>query len=563
MVGRLDAGGSLGRATWRHRDERASVQRSVHDRRRAHAGRPASRGTCRPWGADVARRDVAAAGRGRRPGDVHELGVHHAAGGGVPSPLQHATTRPKREADHAANRPRGARPGQLDRRQGIDDPEARGARARGGQAGRPGDPVPGALLRPVLLPGPGRPVLQLHRADPRRPDDQADAGPRQADRHGRRRPDVRGGRSRRPASTTTPRPSSTPTGRTSASTARPTSRTSRASGRSSTSGPGTSATRCSRRPSARSACTSATTGTSRRARERSGSTAPRSCSSRRPRRAACRSTCGGSSSPATPSPTATTSGTINRVGIEKEFGDDDFYGQSYFVDPRGQFVGDVGDRARRGADRPRPRSRQDRRGPQHVAVLPRPAAGRIRRLDTPVGAIIPAGSAVRRRTAEPLQQWLAERRLAVRGASERIAVEVAKIMQFGFTLKPEHTHRAHARADAAGRGGRLRVRLAVRQPRPVAGSLSAADADGGRHGAAASRHLRHQPRHARAVGHGLGAGDPRRDQRRADGPRHRPGRLGPSGARQAADHPRPHRGGDQRHPDAGRRRSRSTTRARS
>jgi N-carbamoylputrescine amidase len=35
-------------------------------------------------------------------------------------------------------------------------------------------------------------------------------------------------------------------------------------------------------------------------------------------------------------------GTINRIGIEKEFGDDDFYGQSYFVDPRGQFVGDVG-----------------------------------------------------------------------------------------------------------------------------------------------------------------------------------------------------------------------------
>ena len=35
-------------------------------------------------------------------------------------------------------------------------------------------------------------------------------------------------------------------------------------------------------------------------------------------------------------------GTINRVGIEAELGDDDFYGQSYFVDPRGQFVGEVG-----------------------------------------------------------------------------------------------------------------------------------------------------------------------------------------------------------------------------
>ena len=35
-------------------------------------------------------------------------------------------------------------------------------------------------------------------------------------------------------------------------------------------------------------------------------------------------------------------GTINRVGIESDYGDDDFYGQSYFVNPRGQFVGDLG-----------------------------------------------------------------------------------------------------------------------------------------------------------------------------------------------------------------------------
>ncbi|MGI8695110.1 MAG: nitrilase-related carbon-nitrogen hydrolase [Mycobacteriales bacterium] len=33
-------------------------------------------------------------------------------------------------------------------------------------------------------------------------------------------------------------------------------------------------------------------------------------------------------------------GAINRVGVEP-LGDDDFYGQSYFVDPRGQFVGAV------------------------------------------------------------------------------------------------------------------------------------------------------------------------------------------------------------------------------
>jgi N-carbamoylputrescine amidase len=35
-------------------------------------------------------------------------------------------------------------------------------------------------------------------------------------------------------------------------------------------------------------------------------------------------------------------GAINRVGIESEFGDNDFYGSSYFVDPEGKFVGDVG-----------------------------------------------------------------------------------------------------------------------------------------------------------------------------------------------------------------------------
>nr|WP_167216729.1 nitrilase-related carbon-nitrogen hydrolase [Kribbella shirazensis] len=35
-------------------------------------------------------------------------------------------------------------------------------------------------------------------------------------------------------------------------------------------------------------------------------------------------------------------GAINRVGIESEYGDNDFYGTSYFVDPEGKFVGDVG-----------------------------------------------------------------------------------------------------------------------------------------------------------------------------------------------------------------------------
>jgi len=36
-------------------------------------------------------------------------------------------------------------------------------------------------------------------------------------------------------------------------------------------------------------------------------------------------------------------GTINRVGIEKELGGNDYYGQSYFCTPRGEYVGEVGD----------------------------------------------------------------------------------------------------------------------------------------------------------------------------------------------------------------------------
>jgi N-carbamoylputrescine amidase len=35
-------------------------------------------------------------------------------------------------------------------------------------------------------------------------------------------------------------------------------------------------------------------------------------------------------------------GTINRVGVEKEFGPNDYYGQSYFCNPRGEFIGELG-----------------------------------------------------------------------------------------------------------------------------------------------------------------------------------------------------------------------------
>jgi len=36
-------------------------------------------------------------------------------------------------------------------------------------------------------------------------------------------------------------------------------------------------------------------------------------------------------------------GTINRVGVERDLGPNDYYGQSYFCTPRGEFVGEVGD----------------------------------------------------------------------------------------------------------------------------------------------------------------------------------------------------------------------------
>ena len=68
---------------------------------------------------------------------------------------------------------------------------------------------------------------------------------------------------------------------------------------------------------------------------------------------------------------------INRVGVE-EYGDNDFYGTSYFVDPRGQFVGESASGQRRGAGRPRPGPRPDRRGAPAVGVLPRPPPRRLR-----------------------------------------------------------------------------------------------------------------------------------------------------------------------------------------
>ena len=70
-------------------------------------------------------------------------------------------------------------------------------------------------------------------------------------------------------------------------------------------------------------------------------------------------------------------------------GDDDFYGQSYFCDPRGQFVGAVGEPARRGAAHPRPGPGPDHRGAPDLAVLPRPPARRLRRPGPPLSTAAP------------------------------------------------------------------------------------------------------------------------------------------------------------------------------
>ena len=67
-------------------------------------------------------------------------------------------------------------------------------------------------------------------------------------------------------------------------------------------------------------------------------------------------------------------GTINRVGVEP-LGTNEFYGQSYFVDPRGQLRRRGGFRRRRGGRRARPRPRPDRRRPTHLGLLPGPTAG--------------------------------------------------------------------------------------------------------------------------------------------------------------------------------------------
>ena len=121
-------------------------------------------------------------------------------------------------------------------------------------------------------------------------------------------------------------------------------------------------------------------------------------------------------------------------------------------------------------------------------------------------------------------------------------------MQFGFTLKPDHsierTLALARQAEAAGfdYGWLFDSHVLWREPYPLLTLIAQA------HDAAAARHLRHEPGDPRAVGHGVDARRARRAVGRADGPRHRPRRLGPPRPRQAADLDGGPRGGRARHP---------------
>ena len=213
---------------------------------------------------------------------------------------------------------------------------ARDASARG----RPGDLLPGAVLRPVLLPGPGVRVLRLHRADPRRADHPALPVRRQGAGDGDGAADVRDGagravlqhrrRDRRRRHVPRQVPQAThPAGQGLLGEVLLHARDRRD-------------TRSSTPQSARSASTSATTATSPRAGEHSVSTALRSCSTRPPRTAACPSTSGGSSSRPPPWPTCTTWGRSTGSASSRSARTTST-GRATSSIREGQFVGDVGD----------------------------------------------------------------------------------------------------------------------------------------------------------------------------------------------------------------------------
>ena len=164
-----------------------------------------------------------------------------------------------------------------------------------------------------------------------------------------------------------------------------------------------------------------------------------------------------------------------------------------------------------------------------MAVLPRPPARRLRRPRPALGASLEAMAA---------------------GAARGVR---SGPMDFGFTLKPDHTiERTLAitrQAEAAGfsYGWLFDSHVLWRDPYPLLTVMAEATTT------LRLGHLRHESSDAGAERHGIVAGGPRRDQRRPHGPRHRAWRLRPAGARQAAHHDGPSRGGHRRHQEPGRR----------
>ena len=114
-----------------------------------------------------------------------------------------------------------------------------------------------------------------------------------------------------------------------------------ASGRSSTSSPATSAIRCSRRGTPRSACTSATTATSPKARAPSGSNGAEIVFNPSATVAGLSEYLWKLEQPAHAVANGYFVGAINRVGHEAPWNIGEFYGQSYFCDPRGQIMAEA------------------------------------------------------------------------------------------------------------------------------------------------------------------------------------------------------------------------------
>ena len=160
------------------------------------------------------------------------------------------------------------------------------------------------------------------------------------------------------------------------------------------------------------------------------------------------------------------------MGIEAEIGADDFYGQSYFVDPRGQFVGAVGsphdeELIVRDMDfdvieevRQTWQFYRDRRPEMYGdLVSPSLSAGPNGTVGNPAAsAMIPRGSAAKEEGSR---------------AARFSGSPLEDVMQFGFTLKPDHTiERTIAltkQAEAAGfdYGWLFDIHVLWRDPYPL------------------------------------------------------------------------------------------------